>query len=503
MLTRPQAMVHCHPVLLGLLMFSGTLMLTENAICQSPGQPNQPAQGQPTSPQAVSPADRPLAEDVGSVADLGTRSAGQDWPQFLGPNYDSSSPEVGIRKDWSAGKLPLLWSREVGTSYGIGSVAAGRYLQFERIGDAERLTCLHAETGELLWSSDQPVRYEDMYGYNNGPRTSPTIVGNLVYTLGVAGQLCCRTLESGEKVWSSNVNQQYGVIQNFFGVGASPLVVDDLVIVMVGGSPAADQRLPPGMLDRVSPNGSALVAFNRFSGQEVYRVGDYLASYSSPRPMVWKDQTWILAFMREGLLAVDAASGQQQWMVPWRSGKIESVNAAVPLVADDQILISECYEIGSALLQIGADGKPKLLRQDPRNSRLQSFRAHWATPIKVGDFVYGSSGRNPGDTDFRCIDWESGEVLWSVPRRERTSGLKIDDHIVVLGEQGEMSLLRPNPERYEIVTSFDLSVRDASQPARPPLRSPCWAAPIVAHGLLYVRGDRHLLCFELIPEDQN
>lgn len=425
---------------------------------------------------------------------------GESWPHFLGPRYDGSSAETGILTDWSDGKLRLVWSRRLGTSYGIGSVAAGRYLQLARFGDEERLTCLNAETGGELWQRSQPVDYEDMYGYNNGPRTSPTIAGDAVYTLGVAGQLSCRGLADGELRWTLNVNERYGVVQNFFGVGASPLVWGDLVIVMVGGSPAEDADLPRGSLDLARPNGSGMVAFDRHTGAEVYRVGDNLASYSTPRPFRFNGQTWVLALMREGLLAFDAESGAEKFVFPWRAPQLESVNAAVPLVRDSQILISECYRIGSALLEVTGPETPRVLRSDKDNYRDPSFRAHWATPIRVGDYLYGCSGRNPGDSDFRCVAWTSGEPQWVEPLRERTSVMGVDGHLVVLTERGELSLVRPSPDAYRVVTSLDLASRDPAQPQRPRLRYPCWAAPILSHGLLYVRGESRLLCFELSPE---
>ena len=443
--------------------------------------------------------DGPASPTLGSLRDLGTRNLGDDWPQFLGMRHDGTSAETGIRTDWSAGKLPVVWSREFGTSYGIGSVAAGRYFQLHRIGDSERLTCLNAETGEELWSQDHPVQYEDLYGYNNGPRTSPTIDGDSVYTMGVAGRLTCRDANDGRQRWFVDTNEKYGVVQNFFGVGCSPLVVDDLVIVMVGGSPSEDQRIPPGRLDRVSPNGSAIVAFDKKTGAERYRVGNYLASYASLRPMVVNNTTVVLAFVREGLLAIDAISGRQLWMFPWRSSLMESVNAAMPVVDGDQVLVSECYEIGSALLRAGEDNF-KVLRSDSENRRLQTFRAHWATPIKVGDFLFGCSGRNPPDSDLRCVDWAAGKLKWSDFRRERTSLLGIDGHLVVLGERGGMELIKATSDGFQPVTTLNLAARDLTQPAQPPLNYPCWAAPIVSHGLMYVRGENTLICFELIPD---
>ncbi len=447
------------------------------------------------------PSNQVADQGQSTCVNLSTRTTGEDWPHFLGPRWDGTSVETGILTDWSKGKLKVVWSHRLGTSYGIGSVALGRYLQLDRVGDFETLICLHAETGKLLWTSQQPVQYEDMYNYNNGPRSSPTVDDDAVYTMGVSGQLTCRNLSDGAIRWTVDTSAQFGVIQNFFGVGGSPLVVGNYVIAMVGGSPKEDQDLPPGQLDRVSPNGSGLVAFDKKTGAVAYKVGDYLASYSTPRPVVVDGQEVVIAFVREGLAAIDPETGKELWLVPWRSRKLESVNASVPVVFQSQVLVSECYEVGSLLLELGLQ-QPKVLRSDERNRREKSFRAHWATPIRVDNFLYGCSGRNSPDSDLRCIEWDTGNVRWIDPRRERSSLLSIDGHMIVLGEYGELELIQANPDKYQSVTSVNLAELDPNWPNRPRLTYPCWAAPIVSHGLMYVRGDNAVVCFELIPPPQ-
>jgi outer membrane protein assembly factor BamB len=451
---------------------------------------------EPTGP--ASSLDRPPPS-------LWTRPAGDDWPQFLGLSQNGKSSEQGIRTDWPKGGLPLIWQQPLGTSYGIASISGGRLFQLDRVGDQERLTCLVAETGKELWRFDQPVDYRDLYGYNNGPRSSPTVDGGRVYTLGVAGRLCCVSAESGKLLWMHELNEKYQVVQNFFGVSACPLVVGDLVIVMVGGSPKEDLRLPPGRLDRVQPNGSALVAFDKRTGTEVWRGGEDTASYSTPIPALFlkagtREPAAILAFTRSGLLAVQAATGKQLWLYPWRANFLESVNAAVPVLRGDEVLISECYQVGSSLLKVN-ERAFEVRRSDSENRRTQSFRAHWATPIEADGFLYGCSGRNEPDSDLRCVQWSDGEPQWVDPRRIRTSLLYVDGHFVVLDERGKMELIKASPKALEVVSSMDLGSM-AAPDGQPLLTAPCWAAPVLAHGLLFVRGENRLCCFELIPQPE-
>ena len=429
-----------------------------------------------------------------SSESLWTRKAGENWPRFLGSTYDGVSRETGIRTDWSDGKLRTVWSMAVGTSYGIGAVAEGRYFQHERIGDSERLHAVGAETGEELWVRDLPVEYTDMYGYNNGPRDTPAIDDGDVFTFGVAGQLSCTDAISGKLKWTVDSNTKYGVIQNFFGVGSSALVLGDAVIVMVGGSPKEDASIAPGRLDRVSANNSAVVAFDRRTGKEIWMTGNDLASYSSPRPMKIGDTTIVILLARGGLIAVDPASGKTLWQYHHRADTLESVNGMMPVVIGNKVFLSDCYGSGSVLLEATLE-KCKVVWQDPDNRREQSFRAHWATPIAIGDFIYGCSGRNEPDSDLRCINWKTGKLAWSDRRQSRTGVLFVDNHFIVLDETGEMQLIRVDATKLSVVTSINLheSVDD-----RIALGQPYWAAPILSHGLLYVRGSERMVCLELI-----
>src|SRR5215510_11102466 len=149
------------------------------------------------------------------VPDLGTRAAGIDWPGFLGINHDSKSPEKGLK--WPAEGPRVVWQRSLGTSYGICSVARGRVFQFDRSGKNAVLFCLRSETGQELWKFEYPSEYDDMYGYEPGPRCCPVIDGDRVYILGVEGLLHCLSVLDGKMIWKKDTTQDFGVMQNFFG----------------------------------------------------------------------------------------------------------------------------------------------------------------------------------------------------------------------------------------------------------------------------------------------
>src|SRR6185436_10363636 len=220
---------------------------------------------------------KPAASQDAAVPDLGTRKAGIDWPGFLGPDHDSKSPERGLK--WPAEGPRKVWDRRLGDSYGICSVYRGRVFQFDRSGKNAVLYCLKSETGEELWKAEYVSEYDDMYGYDPGPRCCPVIDGDRVYIFGVEGMLHCLRVLDGKVVWKKDTTQDFGVQQNFFGVGSTPIVEGDLLIVHIGGSPPDSPGIQSG---QVKGHGSGIVAFHKRTGAVKYKITDELASYASP-----------------------------------------------------------------------------------------------------------------------------------------------------------------------------------------------------------------------------
>jgi outer membrane protein assembly factor BamB len=449
-------------------------------------------------PLTAKPVDGPAPE----LKSLWTRSTGGDWPCFLGPAGDGKSPETGILTMWPATGLKLVWHRPLGEGYGAPTISRGRLFQFDRFGDRARLYCLHAETGEPIWQHEVPTDYEDMYGYNNGPRCSPVVDGDRVYAFGVDGRLfCCRVMD-GQPLWEVDTAKQFGVVQNFFGVGSTPVIEGDLLIVMVGGSPPDSQLVPRGQLDRVVPNGTGIVAFDKHTGQVRYRLADELASYASLKLATIGERRWCFAFCRGGLVGFEPATGKLDFHYPWRDRGLESVNASMPVVRGDEVFISETYGPGSSLLKV-APGRHEVVWKDDDRRRGKAMQTHWNTPIEVDGFLYGSSGRHTENAELRCIEWPTGKVRWSRPGMSRCSLTYIHGHFLCLGEFGQLWLVKANPDQYEEVAAIDygdpsLGDKLLGKPG-PVLKPYTWAAPIVAHGLLYLRGEGRLVCLELIP----
>jgi outer membrane protein assembly factor BamB len=444
------------------------------------GEPPTSREQDPSSELAVAPA--------GPVPDLGTLKAGIDWPGFLGPFGNSVSPEKGIITPWPGQGLRLVWQQQLGTGYAMPSMSRGRLFLFDRHDNRACLRCLKSETGEELWKFEYLTDYRDFYGYNNGPRCFPVVDQDRVYIYGAEGMLHCVRVLDGKPMWKHDTKSEFGVVQNFFGVGSTPVIEGDLLIAQIGGSPRGSGESP-------SPdqkgNGSGVVAFDKFTGKVRYQVTGELASYSVPTLATIAGRRWCFVFARGGLIGMDPATGNVDFHYPWRAKILESVNASNPVVVDDRVFISETYGPGSSLLQIKPGGYD-VVWSDIDKGRNKSMQCHWNTPIYHDGYLYGCSGRHPGEAELRCIEFATGKVMWSEPGLTRSSLLMVDGHFICLTEVGQLLLLKVNPHKFDLVSRLD-----GKQTL---LEYPCWAAPILSHGLLYVRGKDRLVCLELIPE---
>jgi outer membrane protein assembly factor BamB len=303
--------------------------------------------------------------------------------------------------------------------------------------------------------------------------------------------LHCLKADDGKPVWKCDTRADFGIVQNFFGVGSTPVVEDDLLIVHIGGSPPGSDGIRD--FTQLKGNGSAVVAFEKATGKVRYKLSDELASYAGPVLATMHGRRWCFVFARGGLLAFDPKTGKQDFHFPWRSEELESVNASNPVVVGDQVLISETYGPGGALLKIKPGGYD-LAWSDAAKFK-KSLQCHWMTPIHHEGYVYASSGRHDYNAELRCLELATGKVMWREQGLTRTSLLMVDGHFVCLGEDGAVRLLKVNPKKYDEVSAIELTDPQTRDPL---LKFPCWAAPVLAHGLMYLRGDDRLVCVELI-----
>jgi len=386
-----------------------------------------------------------------------------DWPAYLGPRQNGASAETGLALDWPEKGPPIVWSKRLGASYSPPAVARGRLIAFHRLGNEEVIECLDPRTGESLWNFRYPTRYADRYEYNGGPRSSPAIDGDCVYTYGAEGMLTCLDLATGRKAWQRALNKELIVPQNFFGVGVPPVIEKDLILLNPGG-----------------PGGAGIVGIHKKTGETAWMAGDCGASYSTPVAATIGGRRMAVFFTEKGLLVAAPETGKVLYEFPFRSVLRESVNAASPVVVDDVVMLSAAYNVGSAALRVKPEGLECLWR-DKKN-----LQSHWATGIHHEGFLYGTHGRHEQEAEMRCLDWKTGAVRWTSPRGlGRITFIMAQGHFLAMGERGDLALIEVNPDRY--VEKKRVRMLDG----------PCWGPPVLANGLMYIRNETVLLCLDL------
>lgn len=424
-----------------------------------------------------------------------TDTGNLDWHDFLGPTRNSKSQEKIDIAPWGKTGPPIVWHQKIGTSYAAPTVSDGKLFIFARHGEMARLTCLESTTGTELWRFEYPTNYEDMYGYNNGPRCCPVIDEDRVYIFGAEGMLHCVRVSDGKDLWKIDTTAEFHVVQNFFGVASAPAVEGELLIVQIGGSPPGSPKDIWGANGRPKPNGSGIVAFNKYTGEVVYQVADELASYASPIFATINGRRWGFAFLRGGLVGFEPTTGKIDFHYPWRHPKIESVNASSPVVADDLVFISESYGIGSSVVQVRPGGY-QVVWKDQARQRKKAMELHWNTAIHHEGYLYACSGQHSNGAELRCVELKTGKVQWSQRVDERASLLWVNDYLIYLGEYGRLMLLKCSPDKLEVISE----AVSLSKNGKHLVKHPAWAAPVLADGYLYIRGRDSLVCFNLRSE---
>lgn len=443
-------------------------------------------------------------------------AASADWPRFLGPDANNISSETGLVERWSTNGLPVLWQREVGSGYSAPSVRDQRLVLHHRVKEEEIVESFDAQSGHSLWRFTYPSNFRDPFGYNNGPRCTPTLTADRCYTFGAEGRLCCLELASGRLLWERDTAKDWYVPEPFFGVGSTPLLEGDRLIVMVGGQPNAAVAALDATSGKVlwenggRTNWEGAPTFG-WRGETPYQwTGDEkMASYSSPVAATIHGRRNVLCLTRQGLMSLNPTNGAIYFSRWFQSPVNESVNAMSPVVQGDMILLSAAYyHIGAVLLRVLPDGHSfEEVWRSPSKERVPEAGAsaepvleiHWNTPVLLDGFLYAFSGRNEPDATFRCVELLSGRLAWSRSERwrphstrqptvyGRASVIYADGKLWVLGEGGKLGLFKPNPRAAEEVCNWQV----------PQLHYPCWTAPVLSGGRLYLRSEDQLICLDI------
>ncbi len=396
--------------------------------------------------------------DARQVADAVEPTA-TDFPQFLGPQRNAVVPNVHLATDWQAQPPKELWRQPVGDAWSSFAVVGSALLTQEQRGDREAVVRYDLESGELVWVFHYPGTFESVIG-GNGPRATPTVDGDRVYSLGSGGVLSCLDLQTGELHWQRNLVQEHDATPPEWGYAGSPLIEAGLVIVAPGG-----------------PQGHSVAAYDALSGEPVWQAGDDPAAYASPAVMEILGQRQVVVRHLGGVSGHHPQRGDLLWRIDWPG---QQPNVAQPLLlGDDRLLISSGYGIGSQLIRFrrssdGATLAPEIVWESRR------MKAKFTNMVSHDGAVFGLD-----DGVLVSLDAETGERHWKKGRYGHGQLLLVDGHLLILSEKGEVVLVAADASEHRELGRFH-ALGDKS-----------WNTPALAGRHLLLRNAGEAVCYEL------
>ena len=384
---------------------------------------------------------------------------GNDWPQWRGPNRDGISQESGWLAAWTPQGPSRLWEGSVGVGYSSFAVSQGRLYTMGNVADKDSVFCFDALTGKPLWKHEYPCAAKDPQGYH-GTRCTPTVDGARVYSLSRHGHFFCLDSATGQVKWSKDFERDFGAQPPMWGFAGSPLIEGDWVLTEAGGNK--------------SPS---VVAFNKVTGEEVWRAGSDAAGYASLIPLNLGGERCFLQFSTDHLICRKMKDGTELWRLPWKTEY--GVNAATPIIHGDEIFISSGYNYGCALLK----ATPSSVQQVWRN---KNMRNHVNSCVLLDGFLYGYD-----ESELKCLAWKTGEVEWSTKAYGKGAVQSAGGKLILYGQNGKLGLATPNPRAFKEICSFQaLTGQDT------------WANPVLANGILYVRSLDKMAALDVRPSAQ-
>jgi outer membrane protein assembly factor BamB len=396
-----------------------------------------------------------------AVAEPPQRSAAAPalfWTDFRGPRRDGRYDERPIRTNWPAGGLTPMWKQPVGGGYASFSIARGRAFTIEQRAGDEVVAAYDVVTGGELWTNAWPTLFTEFMG-GDGPRATPTWFDGRVYALGARGELRCLDDATGKVLWRINILDDSGAPNLDWGMAASPLIVDDTVVVLPGG-----------------PNGQSVVAYDRRTGTRAWSALDDKAGYASPMLVTLAGVRQILVFSASRLMGLTPDAGDVLWEYPWTT--MSDVNVSQPLlIGDNRVFLSSGYGTGAAVLEItGGEGR-MAVREVWRNTRMKN---RFSSSVLHEGIIYGLD-----ESILAAVDAATGELKWKAGRYGYGQVLLASGHLIVLTEDGNLVLVKATPDRHEELAQF------------PVLDGKTWNHPAMAGGYLLVRNLGAMAAFDL------
>jgi outer membrane protein assembly factor BamB len=426
------------------------------------GSPELPSASTAANPEQLrrdGPAEAEARPDNASSSRL--RPDRPEWSDFRGPNRDGRYTGAPIRTVWPSEGLPPLWKQPVGGGYASFVVADGRAFTIEQRRDQEVVAAYDIATGRELWTNGWKANFQESMG-GDGPRATPTYHDGRIYALGAEGEFRVLDAAKGTVVWRRNILSDSRAANLTWGMSASPLIVDDKVIVLPGGT-----------------RGSSVVAYNKATGDIVWRAQDDEAGYTSPMLVTIAGLRQLVVVSASRAMGLTVDGGRLLWEYPWRT--FNGINVAQPIVFQhngvDRVFLSASYGTGAAVFEVLRSGDSFRTQKIWENQRMKN---KFTSSVLLDGNIYGLD-----ESILACIDANTGEQKWKGGRYGYGQILLAGDHLIVLTEDGDVVLVKATPARHEEVAKFTA------------IEGKTWNHPVIAGGRLLVRNLQEMAAFDI------
>lgn len=420
------------------------LMVAVPAAAQRPKAPaNQPAS---TPPRPVVPS-------------------GVPWTQWGGPHRNFQTEATGLRDTWPSGGPRIVWKRALGEGYSSPAVENGvLYTMYGRPRE-EIVIAADAETGKTLWEQTNAMTFvsDAAQEQGNGPYSTPLIVGDRLFTTGVAGRLQCLDKATGKPIWTQELVTGLRGSRMMYGYASSPIAFRDLVVVPVGGK------------------GRGLMAFRQADGTVQWSAGDFGNVYSSPLLIDVSGLQQLACVLDGAVVAVNPMNGDLQWQVPFKADY--SIAVATPLWGGDNVLfVSAEYNAGSKAIQLQRNGQETRVKELWSATRL---RLHHGNAMLIDGVLYFSSGGKGSQAILSAVDATTGTIYWQQRSIEKATFVWADRKLITLDQDGNLMIAHPSKDGFRISAQTSLLTRIS------------WTPPVLVGSRLYIRDRRDIMAVDL------
>jgi len=423
----------------------------------------QAAQAPPAATASVAATPAPQASASPSpgteaAAQPAAPSRGAYWTNFRGPKRDGKYDQTPVSTSWPASGLPVLWKQPVGIGFASFVVADGKAYTIEQRRRQEVVAAYDLATGRELWKQAWDAEYNDSNG--DGPRATPTWDQGRIYALGATGELRCLDGNSGAIIWGKNILSENQASNLQWAQTASPLIVDDKVIVLPGGG-----------------GGKSVVAYNKTTGAPVWKALDDRQAYVSPMLVDLGGRRQIVVVSSLRVVGLTPENGSLLWSYPWDTDM--GINVSQPVVVDkNRFFISSGYGKGAALVELKANGNSFTPTTIWENTNMKN---KFNSSVLHNGYVYGLD-----EGILVCLDVNTGERKWKEGRFSYGQVLLASGHLIVTqGDTGEVALIKATPDKYTEVARFAA------------VQGRTWNYPAIADGRLLVRSTNEMAAFDI------